>query len=78
MLCFPHFVRDCAYEEAIACIQYKKDNAQLILDQMQQYGDEGYPPRNGMIDSACLVRSHRSEELQKGNVKAVFEIRSTS
>lgn len=65
MLCFPHFVRSCAYEEAIACVQYQKDNAEIILKQMQQYGNEGYPANNGMIDSACLVRSHKSEKLQE-------------
>lgn len=65
MLCFPHFVRDCAYEEAIACIQAGKDNPELIKNQMLHYSEEGYPVHDGLVDSACLVRNHHDERLNK-------------
>lgn len=65
MLCFPHFVRDCAYEEAIACVQAGKDNPEIIKQQMQHYCEEGYPVHAGLVDSACLIRSHRDEKLNK-------------
>lgn len=65
MLCFPHFVRDCAYEEAIACITEGKDNPEIIKNQMMYYSEEGYPLHDGLVDSACLVRNHHDEKLNK-------------
>lgn len=65
MLCFPHFKRECAYAEAEACIALEKDNAEIIQRQMEGYRQEGYPENYGMIDSACLVRQHHDEMLQK-------------
>lgn len=65
MLCFPHFSRDCAYEEASACIKHGKDAVATINNQMEKYGQEGYPIKNGLIDSACLVRQHHDLTLQK-------------
>ncbi|MBQ7067276.1 MAG: DUF616 domain-containing protein [Lachnospiraceae bacterium] len=65
MLCFPHFVRSCVYEESYACIQYKKDDVTIIQKQMAEYNQEGYPINNGLIDSACLVRQHHDPMLQK-------------
>ena len=63
LLCFPHFVRECMYEEARACLQFEKDNADIINRQVKAYKEDGYPENNGMIDSACLVRSHQDKEL---------------
>lgn len=65
MLCFPHHVRECAYKEAETCIILGKDAAEIILEQMRGYAVEGYPLNNGLIDSACLVRAHGDEQLQK-------------
>lgn len=65
MLCFPHFVRSCAYEEAKACIAIGKDTPEIIKKQMEGYEKEGYPVNNGLIDGACLVRQHHSSILQK-------------
>lgn len=65
MLCFPHHVRDCIYAEANECIKLQKDNSEIINEQMQNYRNEGYPEHNGMIDSACLIRSHHDEKLKK-------------
>lgn len=65
MLCFPHFVRSCAYEEAKVCIEAGKDTPEVIKKQMEGYEKEGYPVNNGLIDGACLVRQHHSVILQK-------------
>lgn len=65
MLCFPHFMRECAYAEAEVCMKLEKDDPQIILEQMEGYGQEGYPADNGLIDGACLVRSHRDDCLRK-------------
>lgn len=65
MLCFPHFVRECAYEEAKACMEASKDDPEKIISQMEGYKQEGYPANYGLIDSACLVRRHQDTVLQK-------------
>lgn len=65
MLCFPHFTRECAYEESIACINSNADNSETIKRQMDEYRSEGYPVNNGLIDAACMVRRHDDEILQK-------------
>lgn len=64
MLCFPHYVRRCAYEEAEACIEAGKDNYAIIRSQMNEYRQEGYPANNGLIDAACMVRKHGDKILQ--------------
>jgi len=34
MLCFPHFLRKCAYEEAAICMKAEKEAASVIMKQM--------------------------------------------
>lgn len=65
MLCFPHFLRTCAYEEAEACIAVHKDDPGIITAQMEGYREAGFPENYGMIDSACLVREHHNAALNK-------------
>lgn len=65
MLCFPHFVRDCAYEEAKVCAALGKDAPEVIRNQMGGYAKEGYPSKHGLTDCACMVRGHRDKVLQQ-------------
>ncbi len=65
MLCFPHFARNCVYDEASACVASLKDDEKIIDEQIKGYRQEGYPARNGLIDSACLVRQHNDKRLQQ-------------
>lgn len=58
MLCFPHFVRDCVYEEAKECIRLRNDTQENIERQMNYYREEGFPEHAGLIDAACMVRKH--------------------
>lgn len=65
MICFPHYSRNCTYNEAETCINCNKDNPEIINKQIARYKREGYPEENGMIDSACVVRLHHDIKLQK-------------
>ncbi len=65
MLCFPHFVRECAYEEARVCASIGKDDPEIIRRQMEGYAREGYPERNGLTDCACMIRQHYDTVLQR-------------
>jgi hypothetical protein len=55
---FKHPDRTCVYQEAVACRKLKKDNPTIIAKQMQAYQAEGYPPYNGMVETACVVRNN--------------------
>ena len=65
MLCFPHHMRQCVYDEAQICTALNLDNAEIINQQVEGYRQEGYPANNGLLDTACLVRSHTDECLQR-------------
>ncbi|MCM1126809.1 MAG: DUF616 domain-containing protein [Lachnospiraceae bacterium] len=78
MLCFPHFVRDCAYEEAEVCASIGKDVPEIIEKQMSGYSQEGYPANNGLIDGACLVRLHHDHILQNVMLSWWNEVKNKS
>lgn len=53
-----HPWRNCTYEEAVACIDAKKDSPEKIQYQMQHYCDLGFPKNQGLIHGGFLVRRH--------------------
>ncbi|MBR4965656.1 MAG: DUF616 domain-containing protein, partial [Lachnospiraceae bacterium] len=56
---------ECVYQEVELCEALKKDDSKIMQKQMERYRNEGYPEKNGMIDSACLVRDLHDEQLQE-------------
>lgn len=65
LLHFPHFERNCIYEEALECIRVKKGNPIMIGGQIYQYYNERYPRNNGLLEGGCIVRAHHDEQLKK-------------
>ena len=65
LLAFPHYERDCVYEEANACLKVGKGNADEILHQVKKMQNKGYPEKNGLVDTGCLIRNHRDALLSK-------------
>jgi hypothetical protein len=53
---FRHPQRECLYEEVIACIRLGKDSPLKLMRQAKRYFEAGYPPRNGLYETACVVR----------------------
>lgn len=54
---YNHHVRDCIYEEAIISSTYfKKYAAEPIEQQIKSYKEEGYPQKNGLIETGCFAR----------------------
>jgi GT2 family glycosyltransferase len=49
----PH--RNCIYEEAKAVVAAKKDDAGIVERQIARYRSEGYPTRQGLIETNLLV-----------------------
>ena len=70
----PHPMRNCAYEEAKAVIEAGKADRSAVEAQMQRYRLEGYPPKNGLIETNFLILdmqhpSTRSVSLMVGGKK---------
>jgi len=53
-----HPLRDSLYQEALYCLKFKMDRADLIHRQMQRYMDEGYPQHAGMVECTVILRRH--------------------
>lgn len=58
---FKHPDRTCVYQELEACKKLKKDNPTLMDQQIHKYRSEGYPPFNGMVETACVIRGNNTE-----------------
>lgn len=41
ILCFPHYINKCVYEEYASCKEFKKDNDETMMRQMEKYRLEG-------------------------------------
>jgi len=53
-----HHTRCCVYDEAIACLKAGKDRPDVIGTQMRRYRAEGYPVKNGLVETMVLIRRH--------------------
>lgn len=60
MICFPHFERNCIYEEAAECIKCRKGDRVKILQQCSDYFRDSYPINNGLYEMGCIVREHNN------------------
>ena len=58
ILCFPHFSRNCLYDEAAVCVTSGKGDKRDIIPQVSSYEREGYPFDNGLYEMGCIVRKH--------------------
>ncbi len=54
---FRHPDRDCVYDEHVACRRLRKDHPVLMQRQMDHYKFLGYPPKNGLAETGCVVRT---------------------
>jgi Protein of unknown function (DUF616) len=59
---YKHYQRDCLYAEGVECIRLGLDDPLLILSQLLQYRAEGYPERNGLLETAILLRRHNDSK----------------
>lgn len=64
-LLFPHYQRDCIYDEGAVCILLKKDTKEALIKQMNKYMQEGHPQNGGLLYGGCLVRNHNEPALIK-------------
>ena len=62
MLCFPHYERQCIYDEMAACLYFQKGSKENIMRQSMHYYQMKYPLNNGLYETGCLVRKHNDDE----------------
>lgn len=60
--CFSHAERDCAYDEADACLRARRDDPARIRSQIGFYRAEGYPAHQGLIQGTVLIRRHGARD----------------
>jgi hypothetical protein len=53
-----HPSRTCVYDEANICIKNKKDDPDIIQNQINTYNRLLYPKRNGLYQCGFLIRKH--------------------
>lgn len=58
---FKHYERDCLYDEAKACIKYKKGVANRIRKQVTAYRKDGMPKHFGLPECNTILRKDSPE-----------------
>lgn len=53
-----HAERNCIYDEANACLKFKKGEPEKIEKQMRFYKSVGYPENNGLLENNIIFRRH--------------------
>ena len=62
---FLHHVRDCIYDEAMACIKKKKDKKEIILKQLDFLRKEGFPEHYGLCEMTVFIKKHHDPLVKK-------------
>ena len=65
ILCFPHFARDCIYDEAAVCMMLYPELKNQILTQITDYFKKGYKINNGLYEMGCIVRKFDEPQVKK-------------
>ena len=73
-----HPTRNCIYKECGAVKAIRKDTTDLPDKQMKKYKEEGYPEKNGLVQSNVMVRWHNNEDCIKVMECWAEEIRNFS
>jgi hypothetical protein len=76
---FEHAERNCVYQEVEACIRLKKDQPELMRNQVARYRKEQYPYNNGLAETTAVLRRHTPQiaelnqawwkEIREGSVR---------
>lgn len=60
-----HSVRECIYQEAVACQAYKKGNPKGITDDVERYSSEGFPKDYGLLECTVFATDVHNEISKK-------------
>jgi glycosyltransferase involved in cell wall biosynthesis len=59
----PHPVRNCIYEEVVACIALGKDDERIMREQVNLIRDAGFPENNGLFENGVIYRDHHHHQV---------------
>jgi len=59
----PHPVRNCIYDEFLACIETGKDNKNIIEKQLQLIKEDGFPNKQGLYATGIIYREHHDKQV---------------
>ncbi len=60
-----HYVRNCIYEEMLACLPHKKEVVGNILKLYAKYKEENFPSNYGLTENNVIFREHNDAEVIK-------------
>lgn len=60
---FPHFRRDCVYQEGRTVAEMGLDDHRIIQERMHLYRAEGMPAHSGLIEGHFIIRRHHDPDL---------------
>ena len=59
IFCIPkHPYRNCIYDEADEVKKQQRDDRDIVNDVVNRYKKEGYPKKNGLVQSNIIIRQH--------------------
>lgn len=58
-----HSERNCAYEEALFCIEVQLVNEETTKKQMARYEAEGFPKKFGLSENSIIFRKHLDSKI---------------
>ena len=68
-----HSVRNSINEEAVACIEQKKDNEKTIRRQLSFYQEENFADNLGLLEMTLIIKRHNNPLVRK-TMKLWFEM----
>lgn len=68
-----HSVRNSIKEEAVACIEQKKDNEKTIRRQLSFYQEENFADNLGLLEMTLIIKRHNNPLVRK-TMKLWFEM----
>lgn len=60
-----HNQRDCIYDEAVMIKYLKKADMSIVIKQLNQYRQEGFPAHFGLFENTILMRDHRNKQIKQ-------------
>ena len=57
---YRHFIRNCAYQEAMACKNMGLDDPQVIIEQVDYYRHHDFPEEWGLAECGVIVRRNNT------------------
>lgn len=73
-----HPVRECIYQEADKCVSKKRDDSQIINQQMDHYREQGMPKNFGLAGHGIMIRRHLRPNLERHSELCWEEVKKWS